>query len=118
LQQSNIKEVFAIVKDEYLAGSIDINEATNALSTAGANTQQLSLYLDQLSKAGRSKPKVPTLAEITAWHKKGIIDDAQLASGLSLLGYSQTWIPYFLLAASVSPDAIAAMGFTFAFPNV
>lgn len=118
LQQSNLKETFQIVKDEYLAGSIDINEATIALSTAGVNTQQLSLYLDQLSKAGRSKPKVPTLAELTAWHKKGIISDVQLASGLSLLGYSQTWIPYYLLAASVSQSVIESLGLTFAFPGV
>ena len=84
--------------------------------TAGASNDQVVLFQDELTKAGRSKPKVPSLSEFGAWYKKGIIDVNELAQGISLLGYSDTWIPFYLLYFGASAADLATLGFSTAVP--
>lgn len=117
-KQTDIKDTAARLKDDILSGAISLNDATTEYAQAGANDRQMLQFVDSVNKASRSKPKTPTLAEFQGWYKKGIISAGELASALSLLGYSEVWIPFFLLDAKIPPDDIAALGFTFQMPSV
>lgn len=118
LQQQNIKDTYTLVKDNYLSGQMALNDALQALIQAGASHDQVVLYQDQLEKAGSSKPRTPTLANFDDWYKKGIIDASQLATGISLLGYSDVWVPFYLAAAGVSASDITKLGYTMVVPSV
>jgi hypothetical protein len=116
LAQQNIKDVFAMDKENYLAGNIGINDVMTDLSAAGANTTQLNKYFTQLQYAGRSKPKSPTLAEFEKWFKNSVITVPEFIASLQLLGYSDTWIPFYLVEAGVDPTAVTEMGYTLSIP--
>lgn len=109
LQQQAVKDTYSLAKDQYLAGQISLNDALQELITAGATHDQVVQYQLQLQKAGAAKPKTPTLSEFGAWYKKGIIDETMLAQGISLLGYSDTWIPFYMLYFGVPAKTVAAM---------
>ena len=117
LHQQNIKDVFASDKENYLAGNIDLNTVLADLANAGATTAQQNKYYNQLQYAGRSKPKSPSLAEFINWFKGNLINASELIAGLQLLGYSDTWIPFYLIEAGMTSDAVAAMGYNITVPN-
>jgi hypothetical protein len=117
LMQQNIKDTFAADKENYLAGNIDINTVMSDLSAAGANTAQLNKYFSQLQYAGRSKPKSPTLAEFEKWYKNSVITVPEFIAALQLLGYSDTWIPFYLVENGVDPVAVTDMGYTLTIPT-
>ncbi len=117
IAQQNIKDVFAIDKENYLGGNITIEDVVTDLAQAGATVVQQNKYLTQLQYAGRSKPKTPSLAEFEHWFKKQIINAAELVAGLQLLGYTDTWIPFYLLGAGVTPEAVASMGYNIVMPG-
>lgn len=117
LQQQNIKDVFALDKEQYLAGNIDLNTVVTDLAQAGATVQQQNKYYAQLQYAGRSKPKSPTTAEFIKWFKAQLITASDLVAGLQLLGYSNTWIPFYLLEAGVTENAVAEMGYNIGVPT-
>lgn len=112
LAQENIKQVYATDKDNYLAGNITIEQVLTDLANAGATVSQQNQYFNTLQYAGRSKPKMPTTAEFEKWYKASVISLPQLADGLSLLGYADTWIPFFLLEAGAASSDITALGYT------
>src|SRR5579872_2686044 len=112
LQQAQIKEVYATDKENYLAGNITIEQVLTDLAQAGATLSQQNKYHTALQYAGRSKPKMPSLAELEKWHKAGYLSLAQLADAISLLGYADTWIPFFLTAAGASTDDLSTLGFS------
>lgn len=112
LAQENIKQVYATDKDNYLAGNITIEQVLTDLANAGATVSQQNQYFNTLQYAGRSKPKMPTTAEFEKWYKASVISLPQLADGLSLLGYADTWIPFFLLEAGAASSEITALGYT------
>lgn len=110
--QENIKQVYATDKDNYLAGNITIEQVLTDLANAGATVAQQNQYFNTLQYAGRSKPKMPTTAEFEKWYKASVISLPQLADGLSLLGYADTWIPFFLLEAGAAATDITALGYS------
>lgn len=108
--QTAIKDTFTQVKDAYASRSITLNDALNALQAAGASPQQMLTYNAELTKGSATKTRSPTLAEFGSWFKKGIINAAEYANGLSLLGYADVWIPFFMLADGVPIKDIQALG--------
>ena len=109
LQQSNLKERLAISKELLSAGVSDINTELTSLSGAGATADQLALYQSEFNKILTHKAVTPTLAEFTAWYKKGIISAQDLANGYAIVGVGPTWMPYYLQHAGVDPVTAAAL---------
>lgn len=113
-----IKDEYTIVESQYLAGQIDINAAMQSLITAGASNTQVAVYQAKLQKTGQTKPKIPTLAEFASFYKKGIIDVSTFASAISFLGYSDTWVPFFLLDYGAAAADVEALGYSLTIPSV
>lgn len=118
MQQQHISDTYSIVETQYLSGQIDENTAIQALVQAGASHEQVIKYQAKLDRAGRTKPKVPTLAEFGGWFKKNIISVEQLAAGISLLGYSDTWVPFFLLQYGATMSDLKSLGYSLSVPSV
>lgn len=89
--------------------SITITDAITQIQAAGATALQLDKYTAEYDRIAAVKDKMPTKAEFEHWYKKGLISPKQLAEGFSLLGYSNTWIPYFLLENGVTKKVVATL---------
>lgn len=109
-EQAGIKAMFETVKAQYLARSIALSDALTALQAVGANPTQMVLYQAELEKATTTKTRTPTLAEFSAWYKKGIISLDELGSALSMLGYADVWLPFFMLADGAQLADVQALG--------
>ena len=97
ITQDNIKQVYATDKDNYLAGNITLEQVLTDLTTAGATVAQQNQYYNALQYAGRSKPKMPTEAELVKWYTAQYINEAQLADAFSLWA---TQVRGFLISCS------------------
>jgi len=109
IKQENISSLYVLVEDELKAKSITMTHAINKLQEAGATADQIMLYTVKLDKATSRKVKTPTLAEFASWYKKGIITAEMLKEAISMLGYPDVWIPFFLLEYKVPTKVVTKL---------
>ena len=94
---------------ELKSKAISLTTAVTRIQDAGATALQLDKYTAEFQRIAAVKDKIPTKSEFEHWYKKGIISPKQLAEGFNMLGYSNTWIPYFLLENGVTKKVVAAL---------
>ncbi len=112
IQQQSIRDEYELVSVEFKAKSITLNQALNMIQKAGATADQLTIYNSKLQRSGKIRTRTPTLSEFEKWFKKGIISIVQFVEGLSMLGYGNNWIPYYLMINGVSEKEIIKLGFS------
>lgn len=118
LTQKKIRDTYTLAKDNYVAGNIGLQKALQDIQNSGASHEQVLVYQDDLEKAGRSKPKTPTLANFGDWFKKGIIDLQMFAQAIQFLGYSKVWVPFYLEYYGASPKQIIKAGYGKSVPKL
>lgn len=108
-KNNNIRIIAETAGIELRSKSINITDAVTRIQDAGATAMQLDKYTADFDRIASVKDKIPTKAEFEHWYKKGIINPKQLAAGYNLLGYSNTWVPYFLAENGVSGKVIKTL---------
>ena len=110
--KADVEQEIATLKSDLSAGLISDQDAVDEIQKLGLTSYQVDRYIAEFARMTKHKPKTPTIAEFSAWHKKAIISDAEFSQALRILGYDDSWIPYFLLASGVSAQGIADIGIT------
>lgn len=104
------RNTFDLIKQKLETGQITIEEAISKLQGLNLTTGQLELYETELDKVVHHKPKLPSESEASKWFKKGLLTVEEYSNILGLLGYSEAWIPYFLIIEGVNPEVIKGIG--------
>lgn len=113
IHKAIVSQTIADLKEQARAKAITMNDAATAIQALNLNPLQVETYLTEIQQLLTSKPKVPTLAEVTKWFKDSLLTTQEYINGLELLGYDQQWIPYYLVAAGMTTQEVQQLGLTF-----
>ena len=82
----------------YLAGIITENDAIDRLAKMNLGDAEAHDYLSLWNIEKEPKTKLPSLAELHEFLKKGVIDEATFREEASKLGYASKYIDWFAKA--------------------
>ncbi len=93
------REVKAAVIAGGKSGALSIPEVEAQLAAAGFKAGEVSTVVDTISDARSAKTAFPSKADLFAFSKAKLIDEATLSTALSELGYHEPWLGYYLALA-------------------
>lgn len=92
------------------AGHIEHDEAQAQLHAANLTTAEVERYLAQLERATQTRAKLPSEAQVMQMLKHEVIDRAEAARTLGLIGYSDLWTERLIQLEEGRERAAAAAG--------
>ena len=81
--------------DEVNAGVLAEQDAISRMFAAGLTTAEVAAATVRLKSAKAAKAKFPSQAELDAFRKNAIIDQAAWSAGYGVIGFDDTWIAAF-----------------------
>lgn len=103
------KQTLADYTAEVLNGTIDIDTASQQLTLQGFTSAQVAKFQVGVAKQQRANTKLPSIADLKAFLKAGIITIDDFKQDLQLIGWVDPWLSYFVaLETPTTPTATGA----------
>lgn len=113
MKKATVAQTIAAIKEEAKARTISLNDAIIAIQQLDLSPAQVAQYTTEIEQYMMAKTKTPTLAEVTKWFKDSLLTPQEYMNALSMLGYAQQWMAYFLVAAGMTQQEVSQLGLTF-----
>lgn len=108
MQSDAVKSSVSDIKDNFLSGAIDQNEAVSELTKLGISSSKQYEYIASWTRSLKKTSKIPSEAQLHTFAKKGIITIDEYIYYLTLLGYSQDWANAFAQDLATAPSTATA----------
>ena len=89
----------ATVRERFVNGMIDFNEAIEQLATIGLGDAQTQKILADMEGIRKTKIRIPTRADMDKFIEDGIVEEAEYLTIMRALGYQDPWPARYLESA-------------------
>ena len=110
IKQKELTQEKDIIKEDLAAGILTFEDAINQLQALNPTPLQFEQWYAEIKRMTTSKPKLPSIAELKSWVKKGVVSLAYFAQQASLLGWNSEYIYNMMLDnGATSQEAATAV---------
>lgn len=96
LDEKDFKDLLSVWQAEYVAGTLTEDTIRMRLGQRGLASKKIDLIIAKMKQANRKTIKMPPLADLKAFYKKGLFDEAMFRQALSDFGIPNRFHDYYV----------------------